>query len=243
MSSSQAAPAQPYSYVGQELELFASATNWKSYFRSALRDVLVGDVLEVGAGIGETTRRLVDGRQSSWLCLEPDPRLAAKLTEWAKSSALPIKPTVQVGTASDLGASPRFDAVLYIDVLEHIDDDRGEMARAASVLKQGGHLIVLSPAFPQLFSEFDRSVGHYRRYTRRTLAAVMPRTVRCRQLYYLDCVGFLASLANRMMLRQGMPTPGQVAFWDRVMIPLSRILDPVFRRWFGRSVLGVYQRT
>ena len=243
MSSSQAAPAHPYSYVGQELELFASATNWKRYFRSALRDVLVGHVLEVGAGIGETTRRLLDGRQSSWLCLEPDPRLAAKLTEWTESPPLPIKPVVQVGTTADLGASPRFDAILYIDVLEHIDDDRGEMARAASLLKQGGHLIVLSPAFEQLFSEFDRTVGHYRRYTRRTLAAVMPSGVRCRQLQYLDCVGFLASLANRMMLRQGMPTPGQVAFWDRAMIPVSRILDPACRRWFGRSVLGVYQRT
>ena len=54
MSSLQDTPARPYSYVGSELELFADAVHWKRYFRSAFADRLVGDVLEVGAGIGET---------------------------------------------------------------------------------------------------------------------------------------------------------------------------------------------
>ena len=242
MSSSQDAQALPYNYVGEELELFANANNWKAYFASVLRDVIVGDVLEVGAGIGETTRRLLDGRQRSWLCLEPDPRLAATASQWAKSATASPRPEVKVGTTSDFDASPRFDAILYIDVLEHIEHDREEVARAAALLKPGGNLIVLSPAFQQLFSEFDRSVGHYRRYTRASLAAVMPPSLRRRTLRYLDCVGFAASLSNRLLLRQGLPTRSQVALWDGAMIPVSRIIDPLFARWFGRSVLAVYQR-
>jgi hypothetical protein len=149
---------------------------------------------------------------------------------------------VQIGTTQDVNPRSRFDTILYIDVLEHIEDDRGEMARAAKLLAPRGTLIVLSPAFQQLFSEFDRSVGHYRRYTRASLAAVMPASLRKVRMRYLDCVGFMASVANRAMLRQAMPTRRQIAVWDRLMIPASRVLDPLLAHSFGRSILAVYER-
>ena len=242
MNSSQDALAHSYSYVGNELELFAEAVHWKRYFRSAIADRLVGDVLEVGAGIGETARHLLDGRQRSWLCLEPDERLGTRLRAWAEAGDVAPLPTVQIGTTADLDPSSRFDTILYIDVLEHIEDDRAEMARAAELLAPRGALIVLSPAFHQLFSDFDRSVGHFRRYTRASLAEVMPPSVRQVRLRYLDSVGFLASLSNRALLRQALPTRRQIALWDRVMIPASRVLDPLLARSFGRSVLAVYER-
>jgi len=242
MNSSQDALAHSYSYVGNELELFAEAVHWKRYFRSAIADRLVGDVLEVGAGIGETARHLLDGRQRSWLCLEPDERLGTRLRAWAEAGDVAPLPTVQIGTTADLDPSSRFDTILYIDVLEHIEDDRAEMARAAELLAPRGALIVLSPAFQQLFSDFDRSVGHFRRYTRASLAEVMPPSVRQVRLRYLDSVGFLASLSNRALLRQALPTRRQIALWDRVMIPASRVLDPLLARSFGRSVLAVYER-
>jgi SAM-dependent methyltransferase len=242
MNSSQDALAHSYSYVGNELELFAEAVHWKRYFRSAIADRLVGDVLEVGAGIGETARHLLDGRQRSWLCLEPDERLGTRLRAWAEAGDVAPLPTVQIGTTADLDPSSRFDTILYIDVLEHIEDDRAEMARAAELLAPRGALIVLSPAFQQLFSDFDRSVGHFRRYTRASLAEVMPPSLRRVRLAYLDSVGFLASLSNRALLRQALPTRRQIALWDRVMIPASRVLDPLLARSFGRSVLAVYER-
>ena len=242
MNSSQDALAHSYSYVGNELELFAEAVHWKRYFRSAIADRLVGDVLEVGAGIGETARHLLDGRQRSWLCLEPDERLGTRLRAWAEAGDVAPQPTVQIGTTADLDPRSRFDTILYIDVLEHIEDDRAEIGRAAELLAPRGTLIVLSPAFQQLFSDFDRSVGHFRRYTRASLAEVMPPSLRQVRLRYLDSVGFLASLSNRALLRQALPTRRQIALWDRVMIPASRVLDPLLARGFGRSVLAVYER-
>ena len=242
MNSLQDTPARPYSYVGSELELFADAVNWKRYFRSAFADRLVGDVLEVGAGIGETARHLIDGRQRSWLCLEPDQRLAAKLREWAMSDSIAPRPEVQIGTTGDIDPQSRFDTILYIDVLEHIEDHHAEMVRAANLLSARGSVIVLSPAFQMLFSQFDRSVGHCRRYTRASLAAVMPPSLRKVRLKYFDSVGFMASLANRALLRQDLPTKQQIALWDRVMIPASRIIDPLLAHSFGRSVIAVYER-
>ena len=68
-----------FNYVGSELEVFAHALKWKAYFRSHVSSYLVGDVLEVGAGIGATTRLLCDGLQSRWVCLEPDRNLADRI--------------------------------------------------------------------------------------------------------------------------------------------------------------------
>ena len=234
--------ASRYEYVGEELDVFALAVNWKRYFRAQLAEFIRGDVLEVGAGIGETTRHLCDGRQQSWICLEPDAMLAARLE--SSLSTMPLSPTprVQVGTLADLGPASCFDAILYIDVLEHIEQDREELARAAALLTHGGCVIVLSPAFQFLYSEFDRGLGHFRRYTKRSLAKAFPSSLRRRRLTYLDAVGFLASLANRLALHQRVPSRRQIEFWDRKMIPLSRRVDALVRPLFGRSVLAVYER-
>ena len=227
-------------YIGTELELFAAARNWKRYLRDTIGPHLGGDVLEVGAGIGATTRALSSGRETSWTSLEPDPSLSAALRQAVAD--LPVAPRVVTGTLSDLPATDRFDAILYIDVLEHIENDREELLRATEHLAPGGAIVVLSPAFGVLFSEFDRAVGHFRRYTRDTLTAVFPPTLRRRRLTYLDSVGFVASLANRALLKQSLPSARQIALWDSVMIPTSRWVDPMLGRWFGRSIIAVYER-
>ncbi len=148
----------------------------------------------------------------------------------------------RVGTTEDLVASECFDTILYIDVLEHIDDDRGELTRAAAHLKPGGHVIVLSPAHQFLYAPFDRAIGHFRRYSRSSLRAAAPAGLHETRLVYLDSVGLLASAANRLLLSQSMPTESQILAWDRLMIPLSRLLDPLFMGRAGKSILGVWQR-
>lgn len=237
-------PAEPadYSYVGGELTLFKDARCWKRYFAGRLRPFLRGDVLEVGAGIGGTTRTLASGQERTWTCLEPDPKLAAILGAEHAREPFPIAPRVVVGDLAALPTEERFDTVLYIDVLEHIEDDHGELVRAAARLRDGGHLVVLSPAYQFLFSEFDRAVGHHRRYTRRTLAAAFPSELTRARLFYLDSVGMMTSLANRLVLSQGEPTPQQIRLWDRVLVRMSRLVDPLVLWSFGRSVIGVYRR-
>lgn len=231
-----------YTYVGSELDLFAHAVNWKAYFHARLAPYIQGDVLEIGAGIGGTTRTLCDGRQRSWLCAEPDAEMAQRLRDTARDEPFPLTPEVLAGGLVDLDPQRRFDAILYIDVLEHIEDDRGELERAREFLKPGGKLVVLSPAFQFLYSPFDAAVGHHRRYTARTLAAVMPAGVERVRLFYLDSVGMLTSLVNRFVLKQGTPDIDQIKLWDRVIVRVSRFVDPLTFHSFGRSVIGVYER-
>lgn len=229
-------------YVGNELELFEKAKNWKSYYASFLKPYIKGSVLEVGAGLGGTTNSLCDGSQAEWVCLEPDETLANQIRHKLSDGKLPGCCRVEVGFMQDLLAVPTFDTILYVDVLEHIDHDAKQLADSVQYLKPGGHLIVLSPAYQWLFSPFDASIGHFRRYTRPTLLALTPPQVRLVKSFYLDSLGLCTSLANKIFLRQSQPTPSQIRLWDRYIVPPSKITDFLIAYNAGRSVIGIWQK-
>ena len=235
-----------FAYVGGELELFAKAANWKAYYGAQLRPFIGSKVLEVGAGIGATTRVLCRSEaMADWLCLEPDPAMAGQIAAAIGQGGLPAGCRVEAGTVGDLlarGQEGCYDSVIYIDVLEHIADDRAELAAAWRLLGPGGYLVVLSPAFSWLYTPFDKAVGHFRRYHRAGLLGIAPAGARPVLVRYLDSVGLLASLANRLLLRSGMPTQSQVLTWDRLMVPFSRMADPLVGYAFGRSILAVWQK-
>lgn len=230
-------------YIGTELDVFKEAIQWKGYYSSFFSDLFEAkSVLEVGAGIGGTTIALRTGAEKSWTCLEPDLNFISILQEKFKGhdNVDVVHGTLESSNLSSLGRL--FDVVLYIDVLEHVEDDASELARAASVLKPGGKVVVLSPSGPWLYSEFDKAVGHVRRYTQRTLRAAVPHSLREDRLVYLDSCGCVLSLANRLLLKQGEPSLRQIKFWDNRIIPISRIVDPILRYTFGKSVLGIWEK-
>jgi SAM-dependent methyltransferase len=227
-------------YVGNELDVFSHAKNWKSYWGGFLSSYLGAEVLEVGAGIGANTELLCSDRQSRWVCLEPDRALVQRLSNHLKNHPRQAAIEARQGTLAAVSSEEAFDTILYIDVLEHIKDDRQEMERAGRLLRRGGSLIVLAPAHQWLYSPFDKSIGHYRRYSRKSLAAVAPNSLKMRRLIYLDSVGMLASSANALLLRQAMPTLRQIQFWDRWLVPMSRRIDAKIGFSLGKSVVGVW---
>ena len=235
--------AAEFDYAGSELHLFAAADNWKRYWSRAIAPFVRGRVLDVGAGLGATARAFAAHPGiSEWTYLEPDRRLATALRLSIVECGLPFRTRVRCGMLADLHPTERFNAILYIDVLEHIGDDGGELARAAAHIDRGGHLVVLSPAHQWLYSPFDRAIGHERRYTRESLRALAPADLRLVRLHYLDAVGLAASLGNRLLLRRSMPSAVQIAAWDRFMVPLSRRLDPLIGHRLGKTVVGVWTR-
>jgi 2-polyprenyl-3-methyl-5-hydroxy-6-metoxy-1,4-benzoquinol methylase len=230
------------SYIGTELELFGKARNWKNYYASILGPYLHGRVLEVGAGIGETAAVLCNGGQELWLCLEPDAQLSATVEHKIAAGTLPSCCTAKHGCISDIAPGPQFNVILYIDVLEHIRDDREELDLATQRLCPDGLLIVLAPAHQWLFSPFDAAVGHFRRYTKSTLSAIAPAELEIMQCLYLDSVGLIASLGNRYVLRKATPNEKQIRLWDRVMVPASRRIDHLLGHGFGKSVVAIWRR-
>lgn len=231
-----------FTYVGSELDLFSAAKHWKAYFRDQLKPYLGEDVLEVGAGLGGTTKVLCRGSERRWVCLEPDSSLIARLEAEIASGALPTVCEPRLGTLEKFDDTETFDTILYMDVLEHIEEDRAEVARAASHLRPGGHIIALSPAHQWLFTPFDRAIGHCRRYTRASFGALAGDDLETVRLVYLDSIGFFASLANKLVLKSAQPKPSQIAFWDNVLVRMSRVVDPCLGYSAGKSVLAVWRK-
>ncbi|MEO6933039.1 MAG: class I SAM-dependent methyltransferase, partial [Chitinophagaceae bacterium] len=195
---------------------------------------------EVGAGPGNFTSYLLTDRARSWTFVEPDPAFASKLAKSYGDYSLPVE--VFQGTILNVGNSRSFDSIIYLDVLEHIEHDDKEIQHMIDHLNPGGFIIILCPAFNFLYSPFDKAIGHYRRYTRTSLLKLFPASLNIRRAVYLDSTGFLASAANKLMLKQSYPSQGQVKFWDRLLVPCSRFTDIVFSRFFGRSILVVAQK-
>ncbi len=228
-----------FEYMGNELSLFKDARNWKSYFSSKIGKYIAGDVLEVGAGIGVNTEFLVLSGSSikTVTLVEPDPvqanQIPGNLSAWGGEAR------VVAGTIANL--MEEFDSILYIDVIEHIEDATAELQRAKEMLKPGGFLIVLVPAFAFLYSPFDAQIGHFRRYNRKLLRSELPQGLIRKEEFYLDSMGFFASLANRFLLKQSAPTKANIQFWDKGLIPLSKVTDVLTFNQFGKSLVGVYQ--
>lgn len=227
-------------YIGNELEIFEHARNWKAYYGSFIKPKLGKQVAEIGAGLGGTTTALCDGTQESWLCVEPDGELTNEIERKINDGVLPTICKSFTGYSSDV--EKQVDSILYIDVIEHIEDDSAELLQAANLLRTGGYLFVIVPAHQSLYSPFDKLIGHFRRYSRERLKAAVPASMQIETAYYLDSAGYFASLVNKLFLKQSMPTLKQVRFWDRVIVPVSRVTDRLLGYNFGKSVLLIARK-
>lgn len=229
-----------FEYIGNELELFATAKNWKQYIARLIRPYITGDVLEVGAGIGSNTLLFSTPTVKSWILLEPDKKFCQELEFFIHANSLPAGYAVFNGYTNEL--TQKFDTIIYIDVIEHIAEDKKELTTAASLLKKGGSLIVLSPAHNSLMSKFDKAIGHYRRYSKKMLMDISNEQLIIEKIFYTDSLGLMASFANKYLLKQAYPTKKQVAFWDTFIVPVSRLLDKLLFYKAGKTIIAVWTK-
>jgi ubiquinone/menaquinone biosynthesis C-methylase UbiE len=232
-----------YQYPGEELFLFENAVTWKNYFGSKIRPYIKGNILEVGAGIGETTNYLLNTQVKQCTCLEPDASLFDTLSKKLKTGQLPGKCKAVHGSIKDLSDSHEFDTIVYIDVLEHIEDDHAEISGALRLLKSGGALIVLSPAYQFLYTNFDKEIGHYRRYTKKTLLKTISFSdLLLKQIFYLDSTGVVLLLLNKYVVRKKYPSEKDIKIWEYFFVPFSKLMDKILFYKFGKSIVGIWQK-
>ncbi len=222
---------EPAAYSGTEnLEVMAEAKNYNRYLMSLIAAQLrPGDnVLDFGAGVGTFAAEL-HGDGVRLVAVEPDPALSRRLSERGiptHRSAAPV-------------AEASMDLVYTLNVLEHIEDDDAAAKDLARVLKSGGRLVAYVPAFNVLWTAMDDRVGHIRRYRRRGLVALL-RAAGFRITYagYVDSLGFPASLLYRLTQNSsGEINRSALRLYDRLIFPLSRALDRLLSRFFGKNLL------
>lgn len=190
-------------------------------------------VLEVGAGLGLITREIT-ARGREVTALEPDPSLFARQDD--VPGAVRMNCTLQ--DAGDIG---RFDTVLYVNVLEHIEDDIAELRRAVGVLAPGGNVVIFVPAMPSLYGTMDAVSGHHRRYRRAELRQVLRTAgLGADSVHNFDAVGVIPYWASYRVLRRTTLGGATVGLYDRVVIPVSRVVSALTRgRGPGKNLVAV----
>jgi hypothetical protein len=134
------------------------------------------------------------------------------------------------------------ESVVYLNVLEHIEDHDGELVKAHKALLHGGHLLVFVPAFMWLYSEFDRRVGHVQRYTKRGLVNLVGSAgFSVVKAHYFDVVGIMPWYLN-FVLRKAEPRTASVAMYDKLVVPPMRLLEAIISPPIGKNVLLVARK-
>jgi SAM-dependent methyltransferase len=130
--------------------------------------------------------------------------------------------------------------VLLVNVLEHIEADGKAVQSLSRTLRPGGKLAVFAPAFEGLYSDFDRRVGHYRRYRAQGLGALMlDAGLELVELRYVNSLGALAWWLTAKQLKLTPTQPRLSLTYDRHVVPWLRRFEERSKPPFGQSVLCV----
>ena len=222
-------------YNGFELEHFDSASNFRKYQVSLILKYINGNFVEVGAGKGGLVPYYKKIPKSVTL-LEPEKKLFKILKKKFYSRKIRIKNH----TVNKLKSY--YDTIIYYDVLEHIKKDLSEVRTASKKLKKNGYLIFNVPAYQSFFSEFDRSVGHYKRYNKKDFIDIEKKTnLKIEKLVYYDSIGFLFLVLNKIFSLKQTNLKNKIFLWN-LLIPVSKLIDFLTFNMFGKSLLCVFRK-
>ncbi|HZL17588.1 MAG TPA: class I SAM-dependent methyltransferase [Polyangia bacterium] len=210
---------------GRILEALAETPRLNGWIYSKLAPNIRGEVLEIGSGIGNLSRLIVD-QATRAIFSDVEPHYLAELR---RGFATDSRVTV---THYDLALPPppeianrRFDTIVVVNVIEHIADDRAATATLAGLLNPGGKLVLYVPACPFAYGSLDRALGHYRRYTPDSLTALLSGAgLRPEIPAYMNFFGLLGWILNGRLLRSERLSRRQLRIFER-LVPLLRFED------------------
>jgi len=222
-------------YDGFELDTFDAAKKFRNYQIYYLKSYIKDPFLEVGAGKGGLTN-LYEKFTKDITLLEPDNKLFQILKKKFKKKKIKIKNQ----TIDKIKF--KYQTIIYFDVLEHIKDDLKEVKVASKKLKKSGNLIFNVPAHQLFYNEFDKAVGHFKRYNKKDFQDIEKKTdLKIEKLIYYDSIGLLFLILNKIFRLKKTNLKNKIYFWN-MLIPLSKIIDKLTFNKFGKSLLCVFKK-
>jgi len=220
-----------------EFSALSEATNYR---QALLRDFdlyLQGKVLEVGAGIGQITSDLLRRPQiKKLISVEPDAAFCARIRE-----QFPEHDLLQ-GTVNELKSEFDWDAILSINVLEHIEEDEEELATYHRLLQPArGALCLFVPARPEIYAPIDKDFGHFRRYTRPALQKKLVGAGFELALFrYYNLVGYFAWWLSFCILKKRSFDVSAVRFFDKAIFPAVHSFESnIYAPPIGQSLIAI----
>ena len=223
-------------YTGTDnLDVMSGAINYNGFVANRISDCSSTKqvIVDFGAGTG-TLSRLMRDKGAQVICIEVDQALRERLK---------LDGFETYNSFLDI-SDRRFDFIFSSNVLEHIEDHLSALRDIYRHLNDGGRLYLYVPAFNLLFSGMDRKVGHFRRYTKSSLIPILEEAgFEIDQSCYADSLGFLVTLVFRLFGdKSGAISSRSVKIYDRILFPVSRVLDRIFQPLFGKNLEVVARR-
>ena len=224
------------------LETLAEMPNYYDWIMETFAPFVRGHVIEYGAGIGVISQRLAPLADRLSL-VEPSAAfvqaLQAKFRDTPKIELIAASLEDHVASVGVATA----DTVVMVNVLEHIEDDRGALAALLRALRPGGYLLIFVPALQALMSKLDIQFGHYRRYNRPDLVAKVGRGGGVVEIcHYFDLFGVLPwFLLNKLMGATSF-IPQLVHAHDKFVVPLSRTIERAVSPPIGKNLILVARK-
>jgi 2-polyprenyl-3-methyl-5-hydroxy-6-metoxy-1,4-benzoquinol methylase len=225
-----------YQYDGWELKYFDKAKNFRSYQFKLTKNYITGEVAEIGPGNGQNLKTYHKLGKKIYL-YEPTKKSFLKLKKKFKSKKIFIKNNYFKANKK------KYDTIIYSDVLEHIKNDKKELLKAYKALKNNGYLVINVPAFCHLFSNFDKDVGHLRRYNKQYIIEITKKIkIKSLKMTYYDSLGYIFSLISKIFTKDYKKNfKNKIKFWN-YLIPLSKFIDTITFNLFGKSLLIIIKK-
>ena len=225
-------------YSGWELNFFDNSKNFRDYQFFLIKKYLKNNLLEVGPGNGIMVDKYISKYFSNISLSEIDKNLNKTLVKKFKN-----KKNVKIYKKKIGEFKNKFNSIIYSDVIEHIKDDEKEIKIALKKLNKNGYLIIMVPAFQYLYSEYDRSIGHFRRYEKQFFVDFAKKNkIKCVKSIYFDSIGYFFLVLSKLINTKNKKNVGLGAFVWNLFVPISRILDILIGYSFGKSVLCIYRK-
>ncbi len=233
----RSADLSPAFYEGRDLDVLVDVPNYYQWILETFKPHLRGRVIEVGAGTGNFASQyasLVD----QLVLVEPAqnlfPRLQARFANHRHVE-------VRCGYLESVSKPAQlYDAVVLVNVLEHVEDDRKMLTTIHELIRPGGALLLFVPALPWLYGTLDRRMQHVRRYSRSALSrAVLEANFKLQSIRYFDLAGVAPWLILGRVLRRDVLSEKGTQLYDRWMVPATRFLERWVAPPLGKNLICV----
>ena len=223
------------------LNAVAKADKFNFWMYSQMRPFLRGNILEIGSGIGNISDFLTKEFSSACLSDVRDQYTEHLKQRFPHNNVLNIDlvhPEFETVYQKLLGS---FDFVFALNVVEHIKDDSLAASNMARLLKPSGTMFILVPAYQWLYNSFDVTLEHFRRYNKKRITRINPKSCEPIQSRYFNAFGIVGWFIVGSVFKKKIIPEGNMSLFNKI-VPMVKVLDWVLGNQIGLSVILVTKK-
>lgn len=225
------------------LDVISLADNFNQWMYETIQPFCQGDILEIGSGTGNISNFFLSNKKNIFLSDIRDSYCEILQTKFSSyKNLLGVQNIDLIDPSFDSKFSnhlEKYNTVFALNVVEHIENDSLAIANCKKMLKSGGRLIILVPAYQSLYNRFDEELFHYKRYNKSKLGSLfLQNDFTLEKQFYFNALGIAGWYVSGKLMRKKIIPKGQMSFYNKI-VPIAKILDLLLLKKIGLSVISV----